>query len=94
MDNALAMDQMEVAYATLLNRPVISRDDQAVSFTRHLAIDELEHPRIVRCAQSNVPVRSVLLNSILPQPGRRPHDCPPHFKSPEQGLRPSVGDPL
>ena len=49
-DNALAVDQMEVAYATLPARPVIAADDRAISFTRDLAKDGLEHPRIVRYA--------------------------------------------
>jgi agmatinase len=48
MDNALAVDQMEVAYSTLLNRPIISKDDQTISFTRGMAKDGQEHPRIVR----------------------------------------------
>ena len=46
-DNALAIDQIEVAYSTLLNRPIASQED-AVSVTRNLAKDGLEHPRIVR----------------------------------------------
>ena len=46
-DNALAIDQIEVAYSTLLNRPIASQED-AVSATRNLAKDGLEHPRIVR----------------------------------------------
>lgn len=47
-DNALAVDQMEVAYSTLLARPVSEPADDAISYTRELAIDGLEHPRIVR----------------------------------------------
>ncbi|RXW18505.1 hypothetical protein EST38_g7341 [Candolleomyces aberdarensis] len=43
-DNALAMDQIEVAYSTLLRRGVKTQD---ASQTRHLALDSLEHPRIV-----------------------------------------------
>ncbi|KAJ2926719.1 hypothetical protein H1R20_g10361, partial [Candolleomyces eurysporus] len=43
-DNALAMDQIEVAYSTLLRRGVKTQD---ASQTRHLALDGLEHPRIV-----------------------------------------------
>ena len=50
-DNALAMNQIEVAYSTLLARPVIATDDQAISVTRELALDGREHPRIVRCAE-------------------------------------------
>ena len=48
-DNALAVDQMEVAYASLLARNVTGQDlDVAVPNTaRHLALDGLEHPRIV-----------------------------------------------
>ncbi|KAJ2921274.1 hypothetical protein H1R20_g15822, partial [Candolleomyces eurysporus] len=43
-DNALAVDQIEVAYSTLLRRGVKTQD---ASQTRHLALDGLEHPRIV-----------------------------------------------
>lgn len=43
-DNALAVDQMEVAYSTLLKRPTTSG-------SRAIALDGKEHPRIVRfCA--------------------------------------------
>ncbi|KAF5332760.1 hypothetical protein D9611_005098 [Ephemerocybe angulata] len=43
-DNTIAMDQMEVAYSTLLNRPVKHRGK---SRTRHLTLDGIERPRIV-----------------------------------------------
>ena len=46
-DNALAMDQMEVAYSTLLARPVERTDDSLASYTSALALDGKEHPRIV-----------------------------------------------
>lgn len=48
-DNALAVDQMEVAYASLLARNVSTKDldVSAVNPARHLALDGVEHPRIV-----------------------------------------------
>ncbi|EIW86926.1 arginase deacetylase [Coniophora puteana RWD-64-598 SS2] len=42
-DNALAVDQIETAYTTLISRPVNS----SVSRTAHLARDAVEHPRII-----------------------------------------------
>lgn len=48
-DNALAVDQMEVAYSTLLARDVMRRDDTLPEFTASLAKDGKEHPRIVTC---------------------------------------------
>lgn len=46
-DNALAVDQMEVAYATLLDRQIVSKTPGKNSV---LGIDGYEHPRIVRSA--------------------------------------------
>lgn len=46
-DNALAVDQMEVAYSTLLARPVARADDSSAGVTAALAKDGQEHPRIV-----------------------------------------------
>lgn len=43
-DNALAVDQMEVAYSTLLRRSTIAES----SVTQSLAKDGFNHPRIVR----------------------------------------------
>ena len=49
-DNVLAVDQMEVAYSTLLGRPVASEDMPHA--TSHFALDGKEHPRIVTLVQS------------------------------------------
>ena len=48
-DNALAIDQMEVAYLELLSGSIAPPDIDAVdpAFTRHLALDGIEHPRVV-----------------------------------------------
>ena len=46
-DNALAVDQMEVAYSTLLARTPASEGSVA-SITQHFAKDGKQHPRIVR----------------------------------------------
>ena len=43
-DNALAIDQIEVAYSTLLARPVVN---QSLRGTSVFAKDGKEHPRIV-----------------------------------------------
>lgn len=53
-DNALAIDQIEVAYSTLLNRPPArsEKDQEALPATRLLAQDGKEHPRIVRYVAS------------------------------------------
>jgi agmatinase len=45
-DNALAMDQIEVAYSTLLARPSTRGESDPV--TSLVANDGGEHPRIVR----------------------------------------------
>ncbi|KAJ6544352.1 arginase deacetylase [Mycena capillaripes] len=42
-DNALAVDQMEVAYSTLLSRPTIAKS----VLTHTMALDGLDHPRII-----------------------------------------------
>jgi hypothetical protein len=44
MDNAKAIDQMEVAYSTLLARPV---QGETKSSTAAMAKDGKEHPRLV-----------------------------------------------
>jgi len=45
-DNALAVDQMEVAYSTLLARPV-ARGPNVEPATSGFSKDGVEHPRIV-----------------------------------------------
>ncbi|KAI0686013.1 Arginase/deacetylase [Cytidiella melzeri] len=66
MDNALAVDQMEVAYSTLLNRPVVSKDDPSMSFTKNIAKDGVEHPRIVSLGGDHTIVLPILraLNKV------------------------------
>jgi agmatinase len=49
-DNALALDQIETAYATLLARPVPSNSTD--SRIQALARDGAAHPRIVRSAHA------------------------------------------
>ncbi|KAJ3010957.1 hypothetical protein NUW54_g2324 [Trametes sanguinea] len=54
-DNALAVDQMEVAYSTLLARSVASNDTTGSSaVTQRFAKDGKQHPRIVSTDQSRV----------------------------------------
>jgi Arginase family len=65
-DNALALDQMEVAYSTLLQRDVAhSGPERTIVSTRPFAKDNKEHPRIV----SYVPRSSPL---IIPRTYRSP----------------------
>ncbi len=47
-DNALAVDQMEVAYSTLLARSPASEKSESASVTQKFAKDGKRHPRIVR----------------------------------------------
>lgn len=51
-DNALAIDQMEVAYASLLARKSTSVDPSELgsTVTRSLSKDGLSHPRIITYA--------------------------------------------
>ena len=46
-DNALAVDQMEVAYSTLLARPVANESSLWAEKTRNLSLDGEPHPRII-----------------------------------------------
>ena len=46
-DNVLALDQMEVAYSTLLDRPIAARESVWANGAE-IAKDRREHPRIVR----------------------------------------------
>lgn len=58
-DNALAIDQMEVAYSTLLQRDVARTDtEDMVGSTRPFAKDKKEHPKIVTYI-SSPPLHSV-----------------------------------
>lgn len=55
--NGLALDQMEVAYADLLKRPIA---DEEVARTRSLALDGVEHPRIVTLGGDHTIVLPIL----------------------------------
>ncbi|KAF9055959.1 hypothetical protein BJ165DRAFT_1336801 [Panaeolus papilionaceus] len=61
-DNALAIDQIEVAYSTLLNRPPArsEKDQEALPATRLLAQDGKEHPRIVSLGGDHTIVLPIL----------------------------------
>ncbi|EIW64204.1 Arginase/deacetylase [Trametes versicolor FP-101664 SS1] len=66
-DNALAVDQMEVAYDTLLSRPVASDESTALtSVTQRLALDGKQHPRIVSLGGDHTIVLPILrsLNKV------------------------------
>ncbi|KAI0308333.1 Arginase/deacetylase [Multifurca ochricompacta] len=67
-DNALALDQMEVAYSTLLQRDVAftSLEDMPISSTRPLAKDNKEHPKIVTLGGDHTIVLPILrsLNQV------------------------------
>ncbi|KAI0073721.1 Arginase/deacetylase [Panus rudis PR-1116 ss-1] len=69
-DNALAVDQMEVAYSTLLARtPPSSIESELVSPPlpiSHLALDKKEHPRIISLGGDHTIVLPILrsLNKI------------------------------
>ena len=45
-DNALAIQQIEAAYTTLIERPIASQEEGSFS-SAHLAKDGKEHPRII-----------------------------------------------
>ncbi|KJA28491.1 hypothetical protein HYPSUDRAFT_128943 [Hypholoma sublateritium FD-334 SS-4] len=64
VDNALAIDQMEVAYSSLLARPAARGTDQPV--TSLLARDGLEHPRIISLGGDHTIVLPILrsLNKV------------------------------
>ncbi|KAI9454139.1 arginase family-domain-containing protein [Lactarius psammicola] len=60
-DNALAIDQMEVAYSTLLQRDVALTDTEAmVGSTRPFAKDNKEHPKIVTLGGDHTIVLPIL----------------------------------
>ncbi|PCH34024.1 Arginase/deacetylase [Wolfiporia cocos MD-104 SS10] len=60
-DNALAVDQMEVAYSSLLARPVIGRELNAPSLaTSKFAKDGKEHPRIITLGGDHTIVLPIL----------------------------------
>ena len=47
-DNALAIDQMQTAYSTLLRRPVATNNTSASTLAVSLANDKKLHPRLIR----------------------------------------------
>ncbi|KAF8204460.1 arginase family-domain-containing protein [Mycena galopus ATCC 62051] len=55
-DNALAVDQMEVAYSTLLSRPTV----ESSGLTQRLALDGVDHPRIVSLGGDHTIVLPIL----------------------------------
>ncbi|KAJ7146316.1 Arginase/deacetylase [Mycena epipterygia] len=55
-DNALAVDQMEVAYSTLLSRPTAATS----GLTQRMAIDGVDHPRIVSLGGDHTIVLPIL----------------------------------
>ena len=67
-DNALAVDQMEVAYSSLLARPVSAQDADAAAFAAgaSLAKDGVAHPRIVTLGGDHTIVLPILrsLNKV------------------------------
>ncbi|KAK7450582.1 hypothetical protein VKT23_012891 [Stygiomarasmius scandens] len=61
MDNAKALEQMEAAYDTLLNRPVLGGTTAAYSNrTAYMAKDGKEHPRIVTLGGDHTIVLPIL----------------------------------
>ncbi|EJF66810.1 Arginase/deacetylase [Dichomitus squalens LYAD-421 SS1] len=64
-DNALAIDQMEVAYSTLLGRTPAS-EGSVMSITQHFAKDGKQHPRIVSLGGDHTIVLPILrsLNKV------------------------------
>lgn len=56
-DPALAIDEMQVAYSTLINRPTKSKKTK---YTSHLAKDGKEHPRILTLGGDHTIVLPIL----------------------------------
>ncbi|KAI0669775.1 Arginase/deacetylase [Trametes maxima] len=65
-DNALAVDQMEVAYSTLLARTIASDESGSTSVSKRFAKDGKEHPRIVTLGGDHTIVLPILrsLNKV------------------------------
>ncbi|KIM47093.1 hypothetical protein M413DRAFT_440623 [Hebeloma cylindrosporum] len=65
-DNALALDQIEVAYSTLLKRPIQAENTRYTEVTKVLAKDGIGHPRIVSLGGDHTIVLPILrsLNKI------------------------------
>lgn len=60
-DNALAIDQMEAAYTTLISRPVPVKEGAAPSRLAKLAKDGKDHPKIVTLGGDHTIVRISIL---------------------------------
>lgn len=65
-DNALAIDQMETAYTTLLERPVVSSEESRPWSSVEIAKDKREHPRIISLGGDHTIVLPILrsLNKV------------------------------
>ncbi|KAF9800279.1 hypothetical protein IEO21_10395 [Rhodonia placenta] len=66
-DNALAVDQMEVAYSSLLARPIVSQDSGVRSpVVSQFAKDGKEHPRVITLGGDHTIVLPILrsLNKV------------------------------
>ncbi|KAH8110638.1 Ureohydrolase [Phellopilus nigrolimitatus] len=59
-DNALAVDQMEVAYSTLLARPVSNVSSFGSVGTKAIALDGKEHPRLISLGGDHTIVLPIL----------------------------------
>ncbi|KAI0066416.1 Arginase/deacetylase [Artomyces pyxidatus] len=65
-DNAVALDQMEVAYSTLLKRDVARNSTEGVGEVRAFAKDKKEHPKIITLGGDHTIVLPILrsLNKV------------------------------
>ncbi|KAI0931263.1 hypothetical protein AcW1_001285 [Taiwanofungus camphoratus] len=65
-DNALAVDQMEVAYSTLLARPIASQDTDRTAVVGQFSKDGKEHPRVISLGGDHTIVLPILrsLNKV------------------------------
>ncbi|GAA5823964.1 hypothetical protein JCM11251_003361 [Rhodosporidiobolus azoricus] len=59
-DNALALEQLETAYTTLLNRPVKTEFAQGLGGTKAFALDEKEHPKLISLGGDHTIVLPIL----------------------------------
>ena len=57
-DNALAIDQIETAYSTLISRPIASPWAEDNGGMKKLALDGKEHPRVVTLGGDHTSVHS------------------------------------
>lgn len=57
-DNALAIDQIETAYSTLLARPVATEWAEEMGGMKKISLDGKEHPRIVTLGGDHTLVQS------------------------------------